>query len=470
MLIGEDLSLKKMKILVLLFSGLLLCACAKQGNADNPNQSDTQSETQPGQDSQTDAVMTDVDADHVITAEQVADYPLLSQGRWPNLALDVSYQIPDIQAPAQKPTQIYPHGHSFYYYDNYTMYVEGLLDNEDYTLETLFEQIAEQKQNDKYKQFYGYAGYFKCGKPEKTEMFHINGRDALYFEYQLPPAEGDEASLITIFGYSFEFEGKPLCVYSMYMEEHQNFFTRTEMTFDEVKQCAIYLISSMERYNGETFEELDQQGNFYNSFRSVRSADDLRGSFNEEHHRYPISSDKRNVFFMTFGKGAGYGIVNGAGDGFDDFRYPYIAYAEEGERLNREYLMKDGITVEEILPLTLEQNDFLLGNPQIIDQSMVEIAGIEMQRTLLQQNYNDGIVREDVVVYTFVLDETPYIWKIELDFASEILGEMSEQTYEQYRKTTELVADTLIRTIRVAPNDVDIMQEMFDQLYEGVNN
>lgn len=445
---------------------LLLSACSGgKPSADpgsNVNKSESMSDTANKKQADSQA----------ITEESLSASGITSRGRWGNLVFDISYNIPYSDAPfSDAQAKIYPHGHSFMYYDNYRMYVEGLLDGEDYSLETLFEKICQQKSNAKYEEFYTYLNSIKTGTPEKTKQVKIGNIDAVYFEYKLPLEEGEtKKDQVTVFGYSFVFNNQPLCVYSYYVEEIQNPFTRTAKTFEEVQQYAQYLIASIQPYNGEAFVELDKQGNFSKSFADIQWINDYDyDSFSAK--RWPLDSDAQNIAFMAFNSWVGNGIYSGAGSGVSDFVYPYYRYSDGEESLRNEFLMKEDLTLEGIFDATINgASGFMIGTRHILDESDVTVYGIPMKRYVIGREFDKNGISGYTVVYTFILDEVPYIWKIELAADSEYVLKMSDDCKALYRQTTELVADTLIRTIRTSPNEVDLLEMISDNDWDPINN
>jgi len=462
----------KKRILVFWAGCLLLSACGNTQNVEERIAAEMQNMSQTeGSGSQQESKAVDFDGE-IITTDQIEQYQIASRGRWGNLALGVSYNIPNSEAPTDQVVSIYPHGHSFFYYDNYMMFVEGLLNEESYTLETLYEQIGLQKQNEKYGGFYEFVTTLKDQKPKKIERVDVNGREAVYFECEIPPEEGKEDSSITVLGYSFEFEGKPLCIYTFYTEKQQNFFTNESHTLEDIKHFIIYMIDSMENYDGSTFEAMDKQGNFYKSFGAMVHAEDNEGdNFLSKSVRYPGNDDARNILFFAMKNWIGNGIYSGAGSGHNDLLYPYTYLKEEGEDKRKEFLMKKDLQLDDIFPAAKDEEYlFVIGKPEILKEEMVELSGIEFKKMVVALSGSDGVVSSYAVYYSFFLDETPYIWRIGLNASRDQVKEMDAQTKELYLQTTELVADTLVRTIRIAPKGVDLYSLIIDNIYHPNEN
>lgn len=458
----------KKQILIFLAGCFLLIACGSTQKTDGSTIAETQNtgRTEGGGSQQSESKAADFDGE-IITADQISQYQIASRGRWGNLALGISYNIPNIEAPTSQVVSIYPHGHTFFYYDNYRMFVEGLLDEEPYTLETLFDQIRLQKQNEKYGDFYEFVTTLKDQEPDTSERVDINGRQAVYFECNIPPEEGKEDSSLTVLGYSFEFDGEPLCIYTYYTDEQQNFFTKEPRTLEDIKHYIIYMIDSMESYDGSTFEAMDKQGNFYKSFGDMVYAENNEADSSLSNSiRYPGNSDARNILFFAMKNWIGNGIYSGAGSGYYDLLYPHSFMKEEGEDKRNEFLMKEDLQLDDIFPAA-KDNAFLfvIGEPEILKEEMIELSGIQFKKIVVALSGRDGIVISYAVYYSFFMDKTPYIWKIGLSASSDQVKEMNDQTKELYLQTTELVADTLVRTVRIAPKEVNLYHLIVDNIY-----
>src|SRR5699024_6467947 len=108
------------------------------------------------------------------------------------------------------------------------------------------------------------------------------------------------------------------------------------------------------------------------------------------------------------------------GMGFDDLIYPY----ETETAKKYESLMKENLTVKDILPTlledgTLKDNYGPEKNIEIQAQQFITIHGINMQRSELSvTDVADGTLTDFLVCYTFIYDHIPYLWKMDRgDFA-----------------------------------------------------
>lgn len=186
--------------------------------------------------------------------------------------------------------------------------------------------------------------------------------------------------------------------------------------------------------------------------------------------RWPFNSDAQNIFLMAFKDWVGSGIYSGAGSGYSDLYYPYRSFSDGEESLNNEFLMKEDLTLDGILDATINGDRwFLIGTPNILDESNVTIYDIPMKRYVFSLALDDNEISSYTVVYSFILDKVPYIWKLSLAANSSDVLKMSEDCRKLYLQTTELVADTLIRTIRTSPNEIALDRLIYDNSEDPVN-
>ena len=452
---------------------LVACGNGTKGttaNTGNMNVGNTTDSNLPDniQDSASDD-MAALQSEYSITEEELTEAGIISRGRWGSVAFNVSYNVPYCKVHYDAAQMsIYPHGHSFVHYDGYNMYVESLLDDEEYELETLFQQIWQQKRNEKYQPFYDrittWNQYFDETIADITETAYIGDTKAVYFEYTVPREEDP----VTVFGYSFMYNDQPMCVYTYYMEGYNSIYSAVvgteRKTFEEIRQYVQYLILSMQPYQGEAFVVLDPQGNFYNGFCSAATAfDDDSGMSSSQ--RMPLEVNAQNIVFFAYD-----GSIRVFAHAGDSLIYPKQVIYQGETRIDNEYLLSEDVTLENIFNLYLENRPNYEQVKNIIEckESELTVCDIPMKRYAVAWDYRgSNILYHYSVVYTFMLDGIPYIWNIRLYLAGSDFAEMSESSVELFKYNTELVADTLVRTIRTAPNDYDIWEQIVTNAVYG---
>ena len=148
------------------------------------------------------------------------------------------------------------HGHSFGIYGDYTVNIETLRDGEA-DLETLPQQITEEKDSSEYAPFYRYYGspiFDFVDNIGRTETVQAGPYEAVYFETEEDVGKrttlvGDDKNI----GYSFFCVDIPICVYGIYNPR----FDMIDISEEDYKAMLQSIVASTEPYNGEAFVELD---------------------------------------------------------------------------------------------------------------------------------------------------------------------------------------------------------------------
>jgi len=346
---------------------------------------------------------------------------------------------------------VYPHGYTFQDTDSsdyYQISIETLF-NGTADLATLPLAISQEKADSLsvFSKEHLFSDESSKGLHDLTELnrtkeVKVGTYDTIYFEVD-PTGEETrlESGLIvkdtkTIIGYSFMYEGQPLCV-SMTYDEHKNYEQ------EDLQEYLHYVILSLAHYNGEGFFELnpDNHLNVYynNSVGAITT--------NEQ-------GEWTNVFtihgFLGGSQAPSHQMNRGTTN--RDFFYPHEIAGE----MVGESLLDETVTYDGILPLILQDQSLRskIGFwenekpvPTIIHESDVTICGVQMKRYEVTVTTETTPLREFFVAYTFIYDGIPYLWKMDSNTRS--MFELTEQEASYEMDLIRLQADTMIRTLQL---------------------
>lgn len=269
---------------------------------------------------------------------------------------------------------------------------------------------------------------------DRTDNVQVGDYQAVYFEIDSPGE--DKYTDRAVMGYSFVFEGKPVCV-TAYYGEHKKY------TKEEIQEILQYMMLTLESYHGEAFYELQPDNHineFYNNYKGP-VVDKLL-----------VENAKG---FTLFGHARGtrsYSAQSDAGMHSNDLLYPYDTVYMDEPTTKCEELLKEGLAYDEIFPLALESEtlkkelDLWTNNEVTIEKEEdVTVHGIAMKRYEARVSMNDTALSDFWVVYTFIYEDVPYLWRMDTNNVS--IFKMNEEEAKYVMDTVRLQADTVIRTI-----------------------
>jgi|GEM_PF-3149853 len=390
------------------------------------------------------------------TSAEIDGYKINSLARWANIPVGVSYLYPkpitrSIVAGSQ--TQIYLHGQSFHYDSNYDIYVEKLINSSDSTtLDSLPTDIQKEKNSAEFLPFYHEVDSTNFSNITKTEKIKVGNFDAVYFESEnvknnLLFGGTNEGKYI---GYSIKLNDKYICIYGEYIA------SKTE-SVEKLNQYLLYVVNSIESYNGQSFYEMANDFNLKDVFDDgFSSKDDYEFEFLQNN----LSCDIYNINLFSNHS------MNGI---YKSFEPPVLTFNDK----NMGVYLKD-LTIDNMADLVADHYsgtnkiytkvNSLFYDSKIINTTKVTINGVDMIKSVgeMTAQHPDkklgkelGYSKKYFVLYSMILNGKPHLFQ----YNPTITGLDSDDSYkytEPYakhkRELTEFIADTLIRTIRKIPS------------------
>lgn len=402
-----------------------------------------------------------------ITNDKIASYGIKSIARWGDLALNISYLIPEAISPSMfngTQTFSYLHGHSFNYLGGYDIYVEKSL-NGSTDLNTLAADIIKEKMAEKYKELYYMGKETTEIEIEENENIKVGKYDTVYFESKQitkKSAFGDEMKVKYI-GYSLKYNKQYIAVYAEVL-------VSKDVKEGTVKEYLQYVINSFEDYNKESFYELD------NNFTLKSLFDDgFTNTFNDEiATKFTINSYSDHGANWGVRPSHDYGVdlrvdaLNWDGNLDTLFRatvtpktYFYQSYDETvGKYYPNFWYMFYWTSFDWEGDLKQDASNLINEYEyEIKSEESVKINNIDMKRYLVKYYSNaDKTYGNYVVVYTFMIDNRPYLTQYALDNGIYDAMPFATLTTDQEKMIIDqlsLNADTMIRTIRILDTTQD---------------
>lgn len=401
-----------------------------------------------------------------ISENDIEGYGLELDTIWINEPVGITYNIPNQLQESYTnggSSYTYIHGSLIEYNAGYRIYVEKSLEGHT-ELSTLASAIIGEKYSDKYKNVYefgsSFLNEFSNFQNAKTEDVRIKNIDTVYFE-------SEEKDKIKIVGYSFKYNGEAITVYGEYEISEEN-------NIDSLKQRLQYIIGSINKYNGESLQELG--GNAKNYY------DD----------GYASSLDCSKIWFDKDGQCTSNSCLERCGKSY--FTVNILSNHTLNGALRNHREAKDAVkeidaskvnwdgTLEGILASTqnpkLHYNEY--GNKyypyyydefpwvswqqdetnnwnnkksvEILKEELIKINNVDMKKYLIKAIYQDGS-GSYIAVYTFIMDSIPYVISYSLDSSVysklNYIPNMTKEQSDVIIKQTETVADSFMKTFRV---------------------
>jgi len=393
-----------------------------------------------------------------ITENDINEYDIEKKTTWINEPLGIIYDMPntnfiDILNGAK--AFAYIHGSSFKYYsegfdkDHY-IFVEKSKENNN-NLETLASDIIGEKLSSKYKSVYKF-GFESIKKfvNEKIEKVRINNIETIYFESENILIDDDWK--YKIIGYNFEYNNQKISVYGTLP-------LNGGVDKDLLKKYLQYMINSIKKYEGQSLQALNG---------------DLTGLYDAEmSNRY---RQEANTKFSL--RAISSHVLNGV-------LTQGVSWPIE---INPNYLNWDG-TLDNIFEATKNQKIGESGYPyyysdnfswvsyekinntwtnvitsEILKEDYITINDIEMKHYVLKtrKGENGGRI---ISIYTFILDNIPYIYAYGLDgdlfdgfdysdksAPGKYIVDMSEEELNVIIEQTEIVSKSAMLSIKILNN------------------
>ena len=395
-----------------------------------------------------------------VTSADVDGYKINSLARWGNIPVGVSYLYPkpitrSIVAGSQ--AQIYLHGQSFHYNGTYDIYVEKLINsNSSTTLDSLPIDIQKEKNSAEFLPFYNGINSTNFSTITKTEKIKVGNFDAVYFESENVKSQRlfggtNEGKYI---GYSIKLNDKYICIYGEYIASETD-------GVEKLNQYLQYVVNSIEVYNGQSFYELANDFNLKDVFDDgFSSSDDYEFEFLEKN----LSCDIYNINLFS-----GHSM-NGVYLPYDN---PVLTLNDKNMGVYLKDLTIDNMT-ESVAEHYSKSNIIykkvdILDTYKIVNTSKVTINGIDMVKSVGEINAKHadkiggkevGYSKDYFVLYAMLLNNKPHLFQYKLSFRS-LDGDTTKYTEahaKHLREINELVADTLIRTVRKIPSRKNVSE------------
>ncbi len=354
---------------------------------------------------------------------------IFSLARWGNLALGLSYQIPQGDS-ADNVLQIdkafsYLHGQILSYRGNFKIYIEKSLDNHT-DLNTLAVDVFKEKASEKYEKCYKIDPPIEVFSIAKNINETIGDFETVYFESNI----ADKNQIYK--GYSFQYNDEYICVYAKMDARHIKELDKPVINFLK------YIINSMEVYNGESFYELDNNFNL----TSIYSGGDV-GIDKNGKEIFTINSHSAHPSNGNFKR--------------DDILINKLdtSIANWDNQLDSIFKVADDLKTIYKTFIWSDKDKDRFTKVDFVDE--VTINNIPMKRycgKYYSDASNDYEVPKYYEVYTFILNEEAYI--VQYATSSESYkgegyahNDLLFEQMDSHSDTTILNADTSIRTIRL---------------------
>lgn len=380
------------------------------------------------------------DNNNSITEGDTSKYNLEIDTIWINTPLEITYNIPKQISGSMlngSSSFTYMHGSSFSYYNGYNIYVDKSLEGHT-DLNTLASDIIGEKNSNKYKNVYQFGSDFLTEfDNKKTENIKIGNTETVYFESEELSASsvvGNELK-IKIVGYSFKYNNDYISVYGELLIEE-------ESKLEYLKQMLQYIINSIKKHNGESIQELGGNvKNYYDDGYTNNFVDEIKTKITINH----LSSHTRNGVLRT---------MSNSSDVVCSELYNSISTADAYLSWNK--------TLDGIFDATKNTKYDTFGwrddsgTIEILNQEQLKINGIDMNKYLVK--YRTGTKGGYyVVVYTFIVDEIPYVFSYHLsntvyngtNSTGIYITDLTDEQESVYIAQTETVAKSFIYTIHI---------------------
>lgn len=368
-----------------------------------------------------------------ITSEDIDNYNLKSIARWGNIDLGVSYLIPEQHSASAlngSSTKILTGGHTFEYDAGFSICFQTPIEGST-NLETLPLDVQKKFSIPDFKEI------------TLTEKVIIGDKETVYFE-----SEEDSLSMLTgisikngkgkYLGYSFEYDGSYYSVYGKvgYFDEESKNEKETLL-----KKYLHYIINSVKKYNNESFYELDSDFNLKELFDNC-TRNQTYGESKKQFVINVFSSHSNNgnfgarSYLFTMDKN----LMNWNGN--LDSIFDLIVY-DEDKKANFDFIG--------------DYEEF-----EILNSTTEKINGIEMKKYIIKYRNTLYESVDAAIIYTFIVDNKPYLFQYDNEGYLR-KKEVNEQAVKKYVDHTDLIASTLIRTIRfVEDSSFDTLKKYCD--------
>lgn len=281
-------------------------------------------------------------------------------------------------------------------------------------------------------------GLTKVTAFHRTANVQVGEYQTFYFEIDAPGV--DEYADRAVMGHSFLFEGKPVCV-TVHYGKHKQY------TKEDLQAYLQYMILTLAPYQGEAFDEL-QPDNHFSDFYSRIQKPQVEDLLTENPRGFTLYGFEPSTVTLS--------EQSDRGTQGDDLLYPraYTNWLNDESVVEGEALLQEGLTYDGIFALVLEDEALkkevgLWSNNAVAieKEADVTISGIPMKRYEARVSGSHYDLTDFWVVYTFIYEDVPYLWKMDSGTVS-----MFEQTAEEAAYVMELIrlqADTMIRTIQL---------------------
>ncbi len=368
-----------------------------------------------------------------ITKEEIKKYNFNSIARWGNYNLGVSYLIPNFSTDNEG-TFSYLHGHNFKL-DQYNIYIEKSLEGAT-NLYTLPEDINKEKNIDKYKLEYGANGGQNYHNLiiESTKQIRIGNIDTVYFESKKSNGVMGYEEIAQYIGYSFKYNSQYFSVYGLYYTDKENNVYHSSRS--ELEQILQYIISSFEIYNNESFYELDNNFNLKELY-----TDGILNKPVEE-----LSGNERQFLIYNNCPACNYILLRNIDSKKIEWDGNYDTLFDAIQKNTDEFRKIESLNFGP---------DGLLSKFEILNETSETINGIKMKKYIIYDEF--GVSFNYTVLYTFVIDENPYIFH----FYNDNILEESEYNEEQKQillEWVDIMGSTMIRMLRFVEFDENLSE------------
>ncbi len=378
-----------------------------------------------------------------ISNEEISKYELETDTIWINKPLNITYNIPKQISDSMlngSSSFTYMHGSSFSYYSGYKIYVDKSLENNK-DLKNLASNIIKEKNSDKYKLVYQFGSKFLTEfKNDKTENVKIGNIETIYFESEeikTSSVVGNELK-VRIIGYSFEYNNQYISVYGELLIEE-------ESKQENLKQMLQYIVNSIKNYNGETLEQLGGNAKNYYDDGFTNNTYNTTASTFITMNNYSIHS-RNGILASTRSRSRGFCFELAQNN--INFKNGSIQDLTNAISTTK-YSKHDFEWYEEAYDSNSKTHSTLY---DVLKEDNIKINDIDIHKYILKVYYNTGKTAGKIVaVYLIQVDGQTYLCQYSLNdsiYNAQKLGEMSEEQIQTIISQTEIIADSMILTIR----------------------